>query len=586
MGLQAWSRRVLTLALALLLAAAGLAHGRTVLELDLTRQPIPLADWGDAWLDATGETQIDHVSSDPAIPWQPTAQDAIYPLTTGKVLWIRFTVPPAPDRERWYLEVPYPSVNRATLYSRDPLDRWQPQHAGDTLPVADWPVPHRHPLLPLAVSAVHPRHYMLRVENPHSFSAPLTFVSESYLGRTEQRTSFVLGMYFGLAALALVLSVLGAASLRDRAYWLYAGSVALLALTQAAMTGLAGLHLWPRSPWWADVSPIVLPVLGVGVVQLFFAAVVSLADRSRRLNLLVTATGLLSIPVALAILWVEPSQRIKWMVPYIVVASHVGLGAVIWAARRGDRYAWWLLAGSLPVAIGAIFPLARTAGYIPVSFLTMYGMQIGIAVELPLLLVMLMLRSQARREQRRRVQGLDRIDPATGVLNAHVFHERLVRLIARSVRLKLRSAILLVDIVNLEQIRRDYDGEAAQELPLRVAGRLLKASREIDSVARLSDHRFGILLEGPLKADEVAEAAPRVVAQCLLPFKNRPIDWAAQVHVAQALIPMDGTDAVDLIARLEALLAGAPMDGKSAVFLLSRPHLPTGLVPATSPVTS
>ena len=78
-------------------------------------------------------------------------------------------------------------------------------------------------------------------------------------------------------------------------------------------------------------------------------------------------------------------------------------------------------------------------------------------------------------------------------------------------------------------------------------------------------------LEGPLKADEVAEAAPRVVARCLMPFRNRPLGWSAQVRVAQALIPMDGTDPDQLIGQLEALLAGAQNDGKRAVFNLSRP---------------
>jgi GGDEF domain-containing protein len=257
-----------------------------------------------------------------------------------------------------------------------------------------------------------------------------------------------------------------------------------------------------------------------------------------------------------------------------VVVASLGLFAVVWSAVRGDRYAPWLLAGSAPVVLGAIFPLARTAGLIPIGFLTTHGMQLGIAIELPILLVMLVLRSQHRREYQRRMQGLERIDPATGLINAAVFHERLVRLIARSQRLKYRSALLLVDLVNLEQIRRDFDQRAAEELPLHVAGRLLSVSREIDTVARLSDNRFGLLLEGPLKADEVAEAAPRVVARCLMPLKDKPLDMAAQVRVAQALIPMDGTDPALLLGQLDALLASVPADSKRAVFLLGRPAMP------------
>lgn len=569
-----WMRPVAALLLMATLLLAFPGWARTVLELDTPAGPVPLLDWGDAWLDATGQAEPGQVASDASIAWEPTRPQAIYPLAPGRALWIRFTIPPAPDAERWYLQIPYPSVNRVTLFTRDSVGQWLPQAAGDSLPVASWPVPHRDPLLPVVVSAEEPRSYLLKVENSHSFSAPASFVSESYLSRHEQRTSLILGIYFGLAGLAAVLSALSAVSLRDTAYGLYALTVTLMGLTQASLTGIAGLHLWPHLPAWNDLAPLVLPVLGVGSLLWFFSAVVSLPQRSRGLHWLMLGVGALAIPLAAAIAMAEPSQRFKFMVPYVSGALTVAMAAVLWAGRRGDRYAKWLVAGSVPVLVSAVFPLARTAGLIPVTFWTTHAMQIGIALELPILLVMLMLRSQQRREHNRRMQGLDRIDPATGLINEHVFRERLLRLVAVSRRLKLRSAVLLVDTVNVEQVREQFGTRSAQELPLRVAGRLLSAAREIDSVARLSEHRFGVLVEGPLTAGEVAAAGPRIVARCLMPSKRRPADWVAQVRVAQALVPMDGIDPDRLLADLDALLASVPADDKRAVFSLGKPAMP------------
>jgi GGDEF domain-containing protein len=562
------SLRCWAAAFMLAVLAAGPVLGRTVLELEPARQPIPLLDWGDAWTDTTGEALVDNVATDKSIAWEPTRDGAVYPLSTGKALWIRFTVPPAPDAERWYLEIPYSAVNRVTLYSPDSIGQWLPQAAGDTLPVAQWPVPHRHPLLPVQVSAEEPRKYLLRIENPHSYSAPLMFVSESYLSRNEQRTSLILGIYFGLAGLAVAVGVLSAVSLRDTAYGFYALSVALMALSQAAMTGIGGLHLWPHSPRWNDLSSMVLPVLAVGSLLWFFSIVVSIPERSRKLHWVLTGFAVLSIAIAAGIALVEPSLRFLVMVPYIVLAMNVSIVSVLWAARRGDRYAIWLLVGMAPVLVGAIFPLARLSGLIPVSFWTMHGMQVGIAIELPVLLVILMLRSQQRREHNRRVQGLDRIDPATGLINGYVFTERMIRMLMRSQRLKYQSAVLLIDIVNIEQIRRDFGPRDAQELPLRVAGRLLSAAREIDEVARLSELRFGMLVEGPLNPEDAASAGPRVVARCLMPFKNKPIDWVAQVRVAQTLVPPERGDAEHVMQRLEALLAAVPADSKRAVFTI------------------
>ncbi|MGV3570951.1 MAG: sensor domain-containing diguanylate cyclase [Ramlibacter sp.] len=556
------------------LLAAGPAVARTALELDARQQPVPLRDWGDSWIDRSGTLQPEQVWTGPAA-WQSTADNAVYKLAPGEVLWFRFVVPPAPDAERWYLRVVYPGVNRVTLYRHDATGGWVQQTAGDMLPVADWPLPHRFPMLPLAVSAEEPRNYLLRVENAPNFSAPLDFVSEGFVIRQEQRASLVLGMYFGLATLVSLLGIVGALWLRDAAYSLLALSVALMGLTQASLTGMAGLHLWPHWPWWNDMAPQVLPVVGAASSLWFATSVVSLRARSRRLYLVVMGAAALSLPVAAAILHADVSSRSALIVSYAMLAMVATVGLLGWAAWRGDRYAPWLLLASTPVMAGALFPLARAASLTPVSFWTAHAMQLGIAIELPMLLVLLAIRSQHRREHIRRIQGLERIDPATGLLNAQVFQERLVRLINRSQRLKLRSAILLVDIANIEQMKRDFGSEAMRELILRVAGRLLAGSREIDTVARLSHHRFGVLLEGPLKADEVAEAAPRIVARCLMPFKNRPLEWAARVRVAQALIPMDGHDPAQLIGQLELLLATAPDDGRRSVFVLSRP-MPLG----------
>ncbi|MEO7392259.1 MAG: 7TM diverse intracellular signaling domain-containing protein, partial [Ramlibacter sp.] len=381
--------------------------------------------------------------------------------------------------------------------------------------------------------------------------------------------SLILGIYFGLAGLACILGVLSAISLRDTTYGFYALTVALMGLAQAAMTGIGGLHLWPQLPWWNDVSSMVLPVLAMGSLIWFFSVVVSMPERSRGLHGLLTVLALLSLAVAAGIAVIEPSLRFRLMVPYIVIATVLGTASVLWAAGRGDRYALGLLAGSVPVAIGAAFPLARLAGLIPVSFWTMHGMQAGIAIELPILLVILMVRSQQRREHARRVQGLDRIDPATGLINGDVFAERLARMMARSVRLKHQSAVLIVDIINIEQIRRDFGARSAEELPLQVAGRLLSAARDIDGVARLSEHRFGMLIEGPLGAEDAASAGPSVVARCLMPFKNKPIAWVAQVRVGQTMVPTERADAPQVIARLGAMLAAVSPDTRRAVFTLN-----------------
>jgi len=548
------------------------ARSRTVLDLDADIQPVALQDWGDYWIDTTGKFTPEQVAATPDIPWKPTQADAIYPVTSGYSMWVRFNVPPAPDSERWYLEVPYPSIDRASLYTLDGAGQWGEQRAGDLVAVNKWPVPHRHPLLPIALSAEVPSNYLLRLENGHPFSAPLQFISESRLSRSEQRVSLILGIFFGLTGLAALISALGAISLRDTAYGFYALCVTLLALTQATVTGIAGLHLWPAWPGWSDVSTSVLPMLATSATLLFISAAVALPERSLRLHWLMVGQAALGVSTAVLLALLPSASRMGVFIPIMLLLQFSGMVVLGWAWRRGDRSAPGLLLAYVPVLVAAGWTMARNAELVPIGFLTQHGMQIAVAVHLPIVMLVLMLRSQQRRENIRRIQGLDRVDPATGLINGHVFAERLIRMIARSERLRHQSAVMIIDLVNTEQIQRDFGRKAADELPLRVAERLLSTAREIDSAARLSERRFGMLVEGPFNAEDAGTLGPRIVARCLMPYKGLHVDCVAQVHVAYALVPYQGASAQALLTQLEERLAAAPPEGKRAVFMLGEPQ--------------
>jgi GGDEF domain-containing protein len=134
---------------------------------------------------------------------------------------------------------------------------------------------------------------------------------------------------------------------------------------------------------------------------------------------------------------------------------------------------------------------------------------------------------------------------------------------------------MLIDLVNSEQIQRDFGRKAADDLPLRVAERLLSTAREIDSAARLSERRFGMLVEGPFSAEDAATLGPRIVARCLMPYKGLHADCVALVHVAYAVVPNQSSNAQGLLAQLEERLAAVPAESKRAVFML-------GEMPATA----
>jgi two-component system, sensor histidine kinase LadS len=563
-------RPVLPALLVMLLGAAVLPlQARTVLDLDARAQPISLIDWGDYLIDAESAMTAEQVATDPSLKWSHTVTHGIYPLRHGQILWVRFTVPPAPDSERWLVEIPYPALDRASLYTEDSAGQWNEQRSGDLTAVRTWPTPHRHPLLVVNFNAEMPTHYLLRIENAQGFSAPIQFVNSAYLLRSEQQVSLFLGIYFGLALLGVAVGLAGVVVMRDRAYLYFALCSAFIGLTQAAATGTAGLHLWPDSPNWTDRSLVVLATGLLVVFLLLNATMVSLAQRSRLINTAMWTVALAGAGVALALWLTDSSLRLKLLIPYLVIVLLLVLAINLWAWRRGDRFGGWLLLSAAPLAVASALAISRYLEWIPLSFATEQGILGSLALQMPAMLVVLLLRSQDRRENIRRIQGLDRLDPATGLINSHVFEERMMRMLARSGRLGHASAVMLIDLVNTAQIAQDFGRKAGEELPLRVAQRLLSTAREIDTAARLSENRFGMLVEGPFTAEDAATLGPRIVARCLMPFGGLPVECVAQVRVAYALVPRDGSKPERLMAQLDACLEDAPLHSKRAVFMLT-----------------
>ena len=560
------------LAFACLLGLAGTpALSAPVQALDAHKQPLILAQAADYWINSSLALGPDQVAAKGDLDWKPTPTSGIYPLQPGQALWVRFTVPPSLDTERWLIEIPYPALDRAALYTPNKAGQWTEQSAGDLTPVNQWQTPHRHALFLLDLDAAQPTQYLLRIENAQGFSAPIRFVSARYVLREEQRVSIFLGAYFGMALLGCLVGVAGVLWLRDSAYFSYGLCAVLIGLTQAASSGVAGLLLWPNSAYWADRSLVVLGTLGLVVFLQLNATVVYLAQRSRRLNALVLTVAMAGLVLCVALLVTDSAIRLRLTVPYMLLVLVLVVTINLWAWRHGDRFSGWLLLSSVPFALGLSVAVARYLQWVPLSFATEHGTMASMAFQLASMLAVLAVRSQHRRENRRRIQGLDRVDPATALINEHVFAERLRRMIARSERLKHQSAVMLIDIINAEQTQRDFGRKAAEELPLRVAARLLSTAREIDSAARLSDRRFGMLVEGPFSAADAATLGPRIVARCLMSYKGLHADCIAQVRVAYALVPEQGANVHSLLLRLEERLACASSDDKRAVYNLAEP---------------
>ena len=259
------------------------ASARSVLDLDETRQPVALQDWGDWWVDPTGAATITALTKLPQSKFEPTDPHRLFELQRQEALWIRFSAPAAPDNERWYVTVPNPGIDSAELYSRGADGVWTARKAGDNLQVASWPIPHLYPVFALGVSAEEPTYYALRLQSSSSFTTPIWFQNESGLSTRLQSLSLLHGLYFGLLMMVAAFAFTTALTMRDAVHAVFGVWAAMATLAIASATGVGGMHFWPQSPLWNDAAEYVLTVLSLAPLLVFVALSISLKARKPQL---------------------------------------------------------------------------------------------------------------------------------------------------------------------------------------------------------------------------------------------------------------------------------------------------------------
>lgn len=564
-------RWLIALALGLVLQAA---HARQILDLDELRQPVAMLDWGDAWIDETGKKTIADIAAIPLTQFTPTGPWRQYDLPPGAVLWIRFSIPAAPDAERWYLKLTTPGLDSVNLYTRGNDDNWSVQKAGDRTPVAEWPLPNIYPVFPLSVSAEDLSFYALRIENRQRFYVPIAFENESGLSTSLQGRSMVYGFYFGLLMMVAGFALFSSLALRELAHAAFALWTVLLTLAIASDQGVGGMHLWPRLAHWNDASRYVMPVLSLAPLLVFTAQSISLRARKPWLHACFWSLALVMLGVAASVYTADNPARLLIAASACAATALLCTATAAWALASGDRFAGWLLAGFAPLLAALVLTMAHATGWIGASVVTEYAPPLSAAVAIPFIFFVLMLRGQERRDYQRRISQIDRVDPATGLINDLVFMHRMRSMIERSIRLNQQSAVVVMDIANRAEIFDDFGRRNMLKVILRLAGRLTNIMRDVDTVARLGDARFGLLVEGPVPADRITGMATKILARCIAPFAGMPVGLVLKPKIAVIVVPLQAQTPEDAMARLNTLLMEAAPDYRKNIFTLGTESVP------------
>jgi GGDEF domain-containing protein len=369
-----------------------------------------------------------------------------------------------------------------------------------------------------------------------------------------QRLVLVLGMYLGLVALVVILAATNAYTLREPVHAVYAFHVLTLALTQSTLTGVSGLFFWPDSPRWNDASATVLPMLSLAAAAWFVRTVVSppprpwlgwllwgLCRRGGDPRDLVRHAG--ARPGV-------PAGQLLFSGGHSAAGRHVGSGM----PGSGRSMAGGSWPGLSALFAGAIFTAMRNLGVLPMNTVTQYGAQLGAAVEIPLLMIGLYLRSRDRRDALVRRAALQTRDPVTGLANDRVTRERVDHLVERLALQPGSACVMRVRVGNLRDIFNAHGIQIMAGATLHAASCLALITREGDTTGRLKDGDFVLILERPLTEEKAMQEAARVVARGLAYSKRLPPEVTIRFHIALSLTAQTAGHGDRLLDGLGALL--------------------------------
>jgi GGDEF domain-containing protein len=162
---------------------------------------------------------------------------------------------------------------------------------------------------------------------------------------------------------------------------------------------------------------------------------------------------------------------------------------------------------------------------------------------MPILFYAMSLRGSRRREAAVRAAALTRSDTLTGLAHTRTFLQRLDDALHRCSTLKHACGLLLVKIANHDSIVAEFGRDAAERSLVVAASLLRNVAGDADMAARVGDHQFALLIEGPATPQELANRAQQLVASGLRPSDALPAGVLLKFHVCAAMLPDRQLDA-------------------------------------------
>lgn len=146
-------------------------------------------------------------------------------------------------------------------------------------------------------------------------------------------------------------------------------------------------------------------------------------------------------------------------------------------------------------------------------------------------------------------------DALTGLPNRAKFKDRLTHAIARSQLIpEFRFAVVVLNVMNVDLIRGHLGYGARDELLIGFVQRIEKRLRQIDTLSRLGENEFAVLLENISRIGDVSLVTKRILQELSSPVQIEGLDFEIEVDIGVVYSTQPYKTAEEFIHAAEMIL--------------------------------
>lgn len=474
----------------------------------------------------------------------------------------------------WMLDIDYTPLNRVDAYLVREGRIVQQARLGNMQPFEQRPVPSRTHALPLELKPEVPYELYLRVQTQGAMILPIT-VMRPQVFHTEAMDEHILqGLLAGLGLCLVIYSLVQWWSTRESMFVKYAMLTTGSLMFSVVQFGVAGMYLWRDNLYLESHGAPLMALLAAGSTFLFVEEVLRGPGVSRYFTRIMyagsAALGLIALLYALDLIHVHAVSRVIGTLG--LLPALMGLPGAISRARRGDAIGWYFLVAWLGYFVSTAIMVGVIRGYIDANLWTLHAFQAGATLDMVLFMRVLGLRMKAiHNEARSAVRERDTFvsmahtDPLTGLPNRRGLDARLAADMASSSPERL-LAVYMIDLDGFKQVNDRHGHELGDELLIAVGQRLAAQLRSTDVVARLGGDEFVVTAGGLSDERQARDLGHKLVESFREAFiLSGGRSCEVGLTIGYVLVPVDGTDPVNLLRRADAAMYAGKQGGKGCV---------------------